>query len=577
MAYVALYRKWRPGNFTGLVGQDHVSKTLSNAIMQGKLSHAYLFTGPRGTGKTSTAKILAKALNCDKGPTPDPCNECENCRHINDGTSMDVYEIDAASNRGIDEIRELRETVKFAPVSGRFKVYIIDEVHMLTSEAFNALLKTLEEPPANVVFVLATTEIHKVPATIQSRCQRYDFKRIAIEDIIARLSEVCEKSGIKADNEAIRLVAYQADGGMRDALSILDQCAALTDSEITAAAVRDVLGLIGHEQTVRIIKAIAAKNANEILTAISDILVQGKDLRQLASELISELRALMIYKAAGKLEGTTFYETDEAVLGELAGLFAAGDFMPIIQKLNDALNDMKQTTDPRITLETALLSLCAAPVVQSRPVAAEQGQTSNVAAAKIQQLEARLAQLTATVTALESRNTVSAGTVPKKETGQREVKAAAARRSVKKVVPLAVTQEGKTIFANLLSRVKDDKKASVAACLGGTSFAGMDEVHFRIQAPNSFTMNRLSQKDYKSYLEQCLQELSGREMMLECIFEPQAPAKPDKVLPPEDPADIGGPDLTQLTPEAKDCLAESMKILGDHFVDKDIYEKEHKL
>ena len=193
MAYVALYRKWRPGSFRDLVGQEHISRTLAHAIETGHIGHAYLFSGPRGTGKTSTAKILAKALNCEQGPTPEPCNVCESCRRVNDGSSMDVFEIDAASNRGIDEIRDLRETVKFAPAAGRWKVYIIDEVHMLTAEAFNALLKTLEEPPAQVVFILATTEVHKVPATIQSRCQRYDFKRITAADIEGRLQYVAQE------------------------------------------------------------------------------------------------------------------------------------------------------------------------------------------------------------------------------------------------------------------------------------------------------------------------------------------------------------------------------------------------
>ena len=233
MAYVALYRKWRPKTFSDLVGQEHVSRTLSQAIETGRVGHAYLFSGPRGTGKTSTAKILAKALNCEQGPTTEPCNECESCRRVNDGTSMDVFEIDAASNRGIDEIRDLRETVKFAPANGKYKVYIIDEVHMLTSEAFNALLKTLEEPPERVVFILATTEVHKVPATIQSRCQRYDFKRIAVREIAERLRYVAENSEIKAEDAALALIARESAGGMRDALSTLDQCASLAEEQVT--------------------------------------------------------------------------------------------------------------------------------------------------------------------------------------------------------------------------------------------------------------------------------------------------------------------------------------------------------
>ena len=243
MAYMALYRKWRPQDFSDLIGQEHISETLSNAISTGKVAHAYLFSGPRGTGKTSTAKILAKALNCEHGPTPTPCNQCVCCQKINDGSFMDVFEIDAASNRGIDEIRDLRETVKFAPVDGKYKVYIIDEVHMLTTEAFNALLKTLEEPPSHVVFILATTEVHKVPITIQSRCQRYDFKRITKDDILKRLVMITDEMGLNADKDALSIIAIQADGGMRDALSLLDQCLAFTKDELTVTQVRKVLGL----------------------------------------------------------------------------------------------------------------------------------------------------------------------------------------------------------------------------------------------------------------------------------------------------------------------------------------------
>lgn len=212
MSYVALYRTWRPQDFDGLVGQEHIRKALTNALESGHISHAYLFTGPRGTGKTSTARILAKALNCEKGPTPHPCNTCDHCREITEGTSADVIEIDAASNRGIDEIRKLREQVHFAPVSSRYKVYIIDEVHMITADAFNALLKTLEEPPEHVVFILATTEPQKIPTTIHSRCQRFDFRRVTVDDIAAHLQKVAEGSNINAEPDALRLMAIQADG-----------------------------------------------------------------------------------------------------------------------------------------------------------------------------------------------------------------------------------------------------------------------------------------------------------------------------------------------------------------------------
>ena len=281
MAYVALYRRWRPESFADLVGQEHISRTLSRAVTSGQTSHAYLFTGPRGTGKTSTAKILARALNCAEGPTLTPCGVCDSCRSISDGSSMDVFEIDAASNRGIDEIRDLRESVKFAPTEGHYKIYIIDEVHMLTTEAFNALLKTLEEPPERVIFILATTEPHKVPATIQSRCQRYDFHRITVTEIRDRLLYVCKESDIAAEEDALDIIAAQADGGMRDALSILDQCMALAEGTLTAERVQEALGLVGRAWIRRMAGEIAARDAAALIAQLSELLQSGRELKQI--------------------------------------------------------------------------------------------------------------------------------------------------------------------------------------------------------------------------------------------------------------------------------------------------------
>ena len=295
MAYIALYRRWRPQEFDNLIGQDHISKTLANAIKSDKIAHAYLFSGPRGTGKTSMAKILAKALNCSEGPTPIPCNKCDSCLKINEGSSMDVFEIDAASNRGIDEIRDLRESVKFAPVDGKYKIYIIDEVHMLTTEAFNALLKTLEEPPSHVVFILATTESHKIPATIHSRCQRYDFRKITVNEIFTRLQHVSEKMNIEIDNEALITIANHADGGMRDALSILDQCSTFAE-KIKVDDVRNILGLIGREWIWSLVDSIAEKNTKESLHLVDDILSKGKDIKQILIELAQYFREIMIYQ-----------------------------------------------------------------------------------------------------------------------------------------------------------------------------------------------------------------------------------------------------------------------------------------
>ena len=356
MAYVALYRRWRPQNFDTLVGQQPVKQALTNALTSGRIAHAYLFAGPRGTGKTSTARILAKALNCEHGPTPNPCGECDNCRRIAEGSSMDVFEIDAASNRGIDEIKALRDQLAFTPVDCRYKVYIIDEVHMLTTEAFNALLKTLEEPPSHVIFILATTDPHKIPATIHSRCQRFDFRRVTVEEIVQHLAMVAQGSGLEADEDALRLIAIQSEGGMRDALSLLDQCGVMA-KKITAVTVREVLGIVGREALRALVEAIGRQDVPLALSQLAALLEQGKDVRQIVTELIEYLRALLLFKAVPQYNEV--YLTDTARnLESLAALYTSDRIMASEERLHAALVELRGTMRPRITAELCLLDLC---------------------------------------------------------------------------------------------------------------------------------------------------------------------------------------------------------------------------
>lgn len=382
MAYVALYRTWRPQDFDDLVGQEPIKKALTNALETGRISHAYLFAGPRGTGKTSTARILAKALNCEKGPTAHPCNQCTNCREITEGTSSDVVEIDAASNRGIDEIRKLREQVYFAPVSSRYKVYIIDEVHMITTDAFNALLKTLEEPPEHVVFILATTEPQKILNTILSRCQRFDFHRATVDEITAHLAKVAAGSHIEATPEALRLMAIQADGGLRDALSLLDQCSVMANP-VTEETVRQVLGLVGREKLRQLISQIGHRDLSGALDSLNQLLEQGKEMEQILAELMEYFRALLLFQADREYQEIHLTDTREA-LEQAASLFTRDQIVAHVERIHEAVKESRYSLRKKIVGELCLFDLCK-----------ERGISEAALLARIETLEQQVAALTA--------------------------------------------------------------------------------------------------------------------------------------------------------------------------------------
>lgn len=547
MAYVALYRRWRPERFADLVGQEHISRTLSRAVMSGQTSHAYLFTGPRGTGKTSTAKILARALNCAEGPTLTPCGVCDSCRSISDGSSMDVFEIDAASNRGIDEIRDLRESVKFAPTEGHYKIYIIDEVHMLTTEAFNALLKTLEEPPERVIFILATTEPHKVPATIQSRCQRYDFHRITVTEIRDRLIYVCKESDIAAEEDALDIIAAQADGGMRDALSILDQCMALAEGTLTAERVQEALGLVGRAWIRRMAGEIAARDAAALIAQLSELLQSGRELKQVLAELAQYFRRLMIAGVGGAVSAAELCAGDEEELRMDAAQFTQEEIMSILRRLNETMQELRTSPQPRIAVETLLIGLChtegTAPSGESTAPP-----TGGADAARIARLEAQVEELAARLAAggtpVSASASATASVAPSPRPRAAKADGAAAKPAPKKAASSAAKEAADgaprqldmKVWQSFQTRLKERNRLA-ASLLSGAAYEGMTETHFFIR-PSSDMARDYIKKRHRAVFDEVMTELAGRPLAVVCtggeeeeLPPPPPPKEPDYPAP----------------------------------------------
>lgn len=574
LAYVALYRQWRPQDFDALVGQKAVKTTLKNALASGKIAHAYLFSGPRGTGKTSMARILAKALNCEQGPTAEPCGQCSNCQRIVQGTSLDVIEIDAASNTSVDNIRDLREQVAFTPAESRYKVYIIDEVHMLSTGAFNALLKTLEEPPAHAVFILATTDPQKVPATIQSRCQRFEFRRVTVDEIAEHLAMVAAGSGIEADADALRLIAIQAEGGMRDALSLLDQCGVMA-KRVTVATVREVLGIVGREALHELTGAIGRRQLPQALATLNLLLEQGKDVKQVLTELIEYLRALVLYLAVPDYEEIYLTDTKEA-LAELAPLFGRDRLLAAEERLHSAIQELRGSMRPRITAELCLLDLCRVegstlaalsarieqlerqlaggvmPVYQQAPVNAQPAPAVAAQQPVAQEYAATAAQQPIVQQAPAAEQLQAAKAAPAKKPATAQQPAADTLAAAVNAVPkpksarVQQTEEyagdfaaGEDFWKQALEIMKAEKKNSMVSCAkNGRVFSFANNIlQVAFKAP--FLADRMNKDDYRGAFEDVLLRLARREIRLEAVIEgkaklPQLPVKKQAVQQPEE-------------------------------------------
>lgn len=455
MSYQALYRTWRPQRFEDVVGQQHVTKTLQNALLQDKASHAYLFSGPRGTGKTTIAKVFAKALNCEHAPTEEPCNECIACKGITNGSIADVLEIDAASNNGVDEIRDIRDKVKYAPSSVRYKVYIIDEVHMLSIGAFNALLKTLEEPPKHVIFILATTEPHKIPPTIISRCQRFEFRKISVGDIVERLHTVVYNEGTEVNEEALHIVARAAEGGMRDALSILDQTISYSQGSVTVDDVLAVTGSVGQKQLGQLATCIYENEVSEALRVVDDMMNKGKDPLRFMEDFIYYFRDLLLFQTSSHMEDLLDRVIVDDQFQELSSKMEAELIYEVIHTLSKSQQDMKWTNHPRVFLEVVIVKLCQMKKIDNLQVVMK----------RLEEMEQEMTRLRSGIPASQESHTMEQkkSAKPVRTTGIRlpmgrihEVLKKATRKDLEQL---------KSSWGNVLEQLKAKSKVSYAVLL----------------------------------------------------------------------------------------------------------------
>lgn len=511
MDYLSLYRKWRPRCFDeGFVGQEHVVRTLKNALAMNKVAHAYLFNGPRGTGKTTAAKILAKAVNCTgRGEDPNPCNACPSCERINTGVSMDVLEIDGASNRGIDEVRELREKVKFAPVEGEYKVYIIDEVHMLTGEAFNALLKTLEEPPPHVIFIFATTESHKLPATIRSRCQCFDFKRLTPGEIFNHLAYLAREEGVKAEDAALRLIAQEAGGGLRDAIGLLEQSMAHAEGALTVSDVQAILGLVETEALFDLAGAVAERNINSGLEVIRRVLEGGKDLVVFTRQTAGFFRDLLVINLVGETAPVNFDQEGMKKAVELSGRIGSGVLKKGVDFFLEAGITVKRGTEGALPLEMALIRL----------VTEAEGSPG-----LSMDLEKRITALEELVN--ELKNSATPPYVPHRNAGRDPERRVADNNENnkeetgdKKIAAPSQTPDFNMKWDDLLAAVRR-RKRTVEALLREGKPGGFRGGRFTIEFSPEFRFHceNIKRPENSRLVEEALLELTGKNIKLECVL-----------------------------------------------------------
>ena len=504
----ALYRVYRPKTFEDVVGQEHIVKTLKNQIKNNNIGHAYLFSGTRGTGKTSTAKIFARAVNCLNPINEEPCNECEICIDTLNDNIMDIVEIDAASNNSVDDIRELRESVKYTPSKAKYKVYIIDEVHMLSQGAFNALLKTLEEPPSYVIFILATTEPHKIPATILSRCQRFDFKRVSSKDIADRMSYICEKENIQAEDKALSLIARNSQGALRDALSILDQCMSFGNDKIEYNDVIELLGTVNIDELFQLSQSIIDEDTKKSLQILNEFIIWGKDIRNLINDLIDHFRNLMVCKVSKDLdEIISLPEESIERLKEQSKTININDLIRILNILSETQDSMKSSSNTRILAEVTMMKIAQPMFDESKEALIK----------RIENLEKIIESGNIKVVTVQNESEIN--TVPQR------VQVDEPQERKEDIVYEEVKSEDvklvESSWKKVIQKIKEDKKLSIAALLREvSSFNVKDNILYLIFNDNfSFARSRLNFKETIDYIESIIREILNRSFNIQIYLK----------------------------------------------------------